>query len=188
MFKKLFVMATIITLLAGIQAGGANADLITNGAFQSGDFTPGWILTGDTSFTFVASDSGARTSGESYAVLGSPAAISQTIATTAGRSYTVSFWLANDMPGTNGFTALWNGISEKLKLVDAPAFDWTQYQYTATALETWTPITFSFQNDSSVFKLTGVSAAPVPIPGALLLLGPGLACLLAIRKRLSPSV
>jgi hypothetical protein len=188
MFKKLFITLTIMAFFFGIQAGRAKADLVVNGGFQTGDFT-GWTQSGDTTFSFVVSDTAARTVGGSYAVVGTsalgyPGSISQAINTTAGQAYAVSFWLANDMPGINDFKALWNGVTGKLHLVNANALDWTQYQYTGIASGAVTPISFSFQNDSSAFKFTDVKAAPVPIPGALLLFGPGLAGLAAIRKKL----
>ena len=196
MFKRLIVVATIMMLFIGIQAERASAELITNGGFTTGDFT-GWTISGNTdmqngtAWYLVNSDGLSLTPAApsayyaQFGSTGSPTFISQNIATAAGTAYAVSFYLANDMPGTNEFKALWNGALQTPHLVNADAFDWTQYQFTATATGSSTPISFGFQHETSVFNFTNVTAAPVPIPGALLLFGPGLVGIAAIRKRLS---
>ena len=180
MFKKL-TLIFIVALFLFMQTGMANAGLVQNGDFTTGDFSH-WTLSGDPSWAYVISDSAARTPGGSYAIIGSPVSLSQAIATVSGQSYTVSFWLANDWPGTNQFQALWNGTS-MISLIDADAFGWTLHRYKATAAGDSSTIGFSFLNEPSVFKLTDVNAAPVPIPGALLLFGPGLAGLAVLRKK-----
>jgi hypothetical protein len=193
MIKKLLIFAAIAVLFLGVQAGTAGADLVTNGSFGTGDFT-GWNLSGDTSFAFVSSASAGAPSGSSYeAVLGTSGAtgsISQSITTTAGQAYTVSFWLASDDYGktpTTYFQALWNGTVKTtnpgLPNYSVGAFDYTQFVFTgvAAANTTTSTISFNFQNDTA-YHLTGVSASAVPIPPTVWLFFPSLAGLIGLRS------
>lgn len=188
MLKRLLVLAAIVVLLIGAQTGKGYAatNLVTNGSFETGDFT-GWTLSGGVSFAYV---SPGGVSGNYEALLGtggSMGSISQTIGTAAGQAYTVSFWLANDdFTGSNQFEALWNGsVVNTLPAVqdNAPAFDYTGFTYTGLATGSSSTIAFDFQNDSSVFHLDNVSAT-APEPAIILLLGPGLAGLAGLRYRM----
>jgi hypothetical protein len=182
MLKRLIVVAVMTMLVLGVQAGRASANVVANGGFETNDFT-GWTQSGNTDFTFVVDTS--SHSGTHEAQLGPSGSlgfISQAIATTPGQSYMVSFWLANDLPGTNEFEALWNTVLQTPHLVNTSALDYTPYQYTATASGASTLITFGFRNDDSTFHLDDVSAAPVPELPAVWLLASGLIGLVGIRR------
>jgi hypothetical protein len=75
-------------------SGIVNANLITNGDFETGDFS-GWIFNGSV-YDFVQSSFDGYSPEGSYSayfgcVEGSCGGINQTIATTPGASYTFSF-------------------------------------------------------------------------------------------------
>ncbi len=97
----------------------AGGNVVMNPGFETGDFTD-WSLSGNTEDTLVTdrnlaakgAASYAPHSGNDYALLGpigSLGSLSQTIATTAGQSYTFSWWLASDGDFENEFSASWNG-------------------------------------------------------------------------------
>src|SRR5262249_20260803 len=90
-------------VLATFFAGAAQANLVTNPGFETGNFT-GWALSRDTSFACV--DNFLPRSGSSVVFLRtsipipifpdtfpSTGSITQTLATTAGVSYDIKFWL-----------------------------------------------------------------------------------------------
>ncbi len=83
-------------LLAAALATPAHANLVLNGGFETGDFT-GWTELGDPTYNIVWA--GNPHSGF-YAGLSGPVdvlgGISQSIATIAGHSYEVSFWLSSE--------------------------------------------------------------------------------------------
>ena len=64
--------------------------------------------------------------------VGSDGTLSQTIATTAGQTYTLSFWLQNEGSSPNDFSAIWNGQT-LLSLTNAAQSGYTEYTYTVTA-------------------------------------------------------
>src|SRR5262245_59353174 len=96
-------------VLATFFAGAAQANLVTNPGFETGNFT-GWALSGDTSFVFVDKFSPHSGSfGAALGTVGSTASITQTLATTAGVSYDIEFWL-NTAVTPNFFSVSFGGI------------------------------------------------------------------------------
>ena len=81
-----------------------------NGGFETGDFT-GWTQGGDLSFTSVSTTM--PHSGTFFYEAGplTEGTLDQAIATTAGKTYTVDFWLANtDTANNNDFSASFAGV------------------------------------------------------------------------------
>ena len=152
-------------------AVNAPANLVTNGSFETDNFT-GWTLGGNYTSTtygpeiFITPDA---ESGQYAAALGSmnsDGTLSQTLQTTAGQQYTVSFWLANEGAGPNNFTASWNGAA-LTTLTNAPAQNYTEYSFTVTATGSTSTLEFAAEQNPSQWDLDNVSvtidaAAPPP--------------------------
>jgi hypothetical protein len=187
MFKKMIVVAAMALFAISAQVGTASAAL-SNGGFETGDFT-NWTVDSVNNWAIVI-NSGTQYAGNFEAQLGTYGALGtlthDAIATTAGQKYTVTFALANDMKdATNAFQALWNGQVQALYpvLIPTDASPYTMYQFTATATDAYSTIAFNFMNDPSVYHLDNVDVTPTPIPAAFWLLGSGLAGLVGIRRR-----
>ena len=149
---------------------------IQNGGFETGDFT-GWILVGDTVNWYynwydvcnvVATEAdypGVVHSGNFGALLGQggyAAKLAQTVPTTPGQLYLVSFWLADlQAVGFQQFSATWNGANFA-SLANPPAFDWTNFQFVATADDTNAALEFAAENDRGYFGFDDVTVTPVP--------------------------
>ena len=168
------------------QAGTVN--LVTNGSFEQGALSigsfQGWQTNlGDIS-TFVDSNGttgtlyGDATDGLWSAFFGSTAAdggasISQSLVTTPGQMYTLSFDLAND----NGGLAPVNeldvvvGAVTAFDFTDLPDQNYVHEQYSFVASGNSTLLEFSGSNDQSYFDLDNVAVAAAPEPSALALGG-----------------
>jgi len=149
---------------------------VQNGGFETGDFT-GWSLGGDTVDWYdtwyrvcnvVATEAdylGVVHSGNFGAHLGQngyAATLAQTLPTIPGQLYLVSFWLSNVQPtGFQQFSATWNGANFA-SLANPPAFDWTNFQFLATAEDTNATVEFAAESDRSYFGLDDVTVTPVP--------------------------
>jgi hypothetical protein len=144
--KRANLMLAAFALLLG-SAGGVRADLVVNGGFETGDFT-GWTTTGDYTFNGVASSGyafGAQ-SGTYFAFLGnfSPDdTLSQTLATTAGQTYQLSFYLAGDGATPNDFSAT-VGNTTVFSQTNIPYQDYQQFTSTFTATSSSTSLSFAF--------------------------------------------
>ena len=179
MFRNSLVLAAFAVLFL---AATANAGVITNGDFGTGDFS-GWTVTPAGAFAFV-SEPGYL--GDYEAILGGDGTLSQTFATTALQPYFVEFFLANDdFANSNSFSILWNGTPALLAASNSDAFDYTLFSFKDVAQGSSTTLAFDFQNDNSVFHLDDVSVSPTPEPGAVWLLGSGLLGLIGLKKILS---
>ena len=189
--KILLVVALAFCLCLAAPAFAQN--LIANGSFETGDFS-GWTTGGNfeaSSVTFGGfyDYSGAQ-DGTWYAVLGpvgSDGTLSQTLATTPGSVYTVSFWLAGVGDDPSDFSAFWNG-TQLISLTDPnTGSNWMQYSFTVTGTGSDT-LSFSFRDDPAWIafdnvSVTEVSGTSVPEPGSLLLLGTGVLGLGGIVRR-----
>jgi hypothetical protein len=186
MIKRLLITAAIGAASLALTTP-AVAD-VTNGGFETGDFT-GWTQAGNEGFTGVDSATPhSGTFGAFFGPIGSTGSITQTLATTAGQNYTISFWLANEggvvETDQNSFQALFGG-NILMTLTNAPASEYTLYTLAGTASGASTDLTFEFRNDLSFWDLDDVQAVegavPEPSTWAMILLGFG-AIGFAIRR------
>jgi hypothetical protein len=138
--------------------------IVTNGGFETGDFT-GWTRSGDLSSTFVTGTAGVTDPhGGSFQAYFAPGGglgfISQNLGTTAGVSYTLSFWVAHlvDDFGTELLVRV--GGDTLIDVHDIGVFDYTQLTFTFTATTSSTALQFGFQEPQGYFLLDDVSVTP----------------------------
>ena len=190
MRKSFSIAAAVATLLAG----GARADQIVNGGFETGDFT-GWTVVDPSGFTVVTPTFTSPTNGLTYtphsgtyfAALGAESAdgtVSQTFADVAGKSYDVSFELASDGLTPNDIAVTGPGSLSLPTMTDVLASPYTFYFgfFTGSGSDT---ITFTERDDPGFFSLDDVSVTgtvPEPTTWATMILGLGFAGA-ALRRR-----
>jgi hypothetical protein len=145
--------------------------LIKNGGFEAGNFA-NWTLAGDSNLTFVSASHVAPHSGRFSAISGqynSLAYLSQSVPTTPGQAYLLSFWLANPKAGTpNQFIANWipaqATTNALLNQANFGALNWTNEQFVVVSTGTNSTVQFGFRNDPQYLGLDDVSLTPVPTP------------------------
>jgi len=185
------IKATLVVAALGIGSQAlAASDLVTNGSFETGDFT-GWTRFGSTSFTGVVGfyDT-APTDGAYQAVFGPPVrlgGISQTLTTVAGGGYNIAFDLYNP-GGTPSEYIVKFGNTVLADVTDSPSFPYTHYySLNVMASSNSTNLALSFRQDANYFQLDNVSVTsltPVPIPAAAWLVGSTLMGLFGfVRKK-----
>ena len=136
-------------------------NLVANGGFETGNFS-GWTLGGNYQTinglwqTTVDNNAQGGSYGAGIGAMGSDATLSQTLQTTPGQQYTLSFWLKNEGAGPNDFTVKWNGTTI-LALANASAQDYTQYSYTVSATGTTSVLEFDARQDPARWDLDNVS-------------------------------
>ena len=195
MNKLVRIALTLSVLVLGtVGFAHAGSNLVTNGSFETGDFT-GWTLSGDTTFTGVCDVStcpgGFAPEDGNYAAyfgpVGDTATISQTIATTPGDEYSLSFYLANPVGGTPNYFSVTFGNSSFSFTNFGVAFGWQQFTLTTVATTDQTNLSFTFRNDPSYWFLDNVtvqkSGGSTPEPGTLVLFGSGALGLAGFARR-----
>ena len=151
----------------------SSTNLVINGGFETGDLT-GWTLFQDGGGIAVDDGSNlgnAPNSGSyaaSFGTVGSLGYLSQTLDTTPGQAYLLSFALDSfDGETPNEFQVLWNGtvLFDESNL---PAIGWTNLQFVVMATGASTVLQFGAQDDPSELGLDDVSVvaatAGLPVP------------------------
>jgi hypothetical protein len=161
------IAVVVAALGVGSQASAA-VNLVTNGSFETGDFS-GWSQFGNTLYDYVSNffDGYSPTDGRYLASFGAVirlGGILQTgLATVAGQNYIISFNLADEYFGPSEYTASF-GSTVLTDVVNAQPFGWTRLSYTATATSDSTTLSFSFRQDPKWFVLDDISVEAVPEP------------------------
>jgi hypothetical protein len=202
---KPFTKALLTAAITACAAASSMANLVTNGDFEAG--AAGWsgpMGVYDTSiFTlstgFAHSGIWAAVTGcisvSCVNTLGAGDFFGQTIATVIGGSYDLSFWVGEDGGPDSEFTVFWNGLlvadvlnpaNNTLPTPSRPGY----VQYTFTGLgATGAATAFEIHGRQAPAGIyfddvaVELSAAHVPEPGSLALLGIALAGLAATARR-----
>jgi hypothetical protein len=196
-------LAAFALILMGVgQARGDN--LVVNGGFETGNFS-GWSQSG--SFSAVTGGPGhvgmylggyGPHSGDYYAALGTVrtlGTLSQTLTTTPGQTYSLSFFLANDGGTPNEFRVDWNGTTllDQTGIGNQP---YGSHMFVVKATSATTSLTFFERNDPGYLSLDDVAVSTgivdrgpppkAPEPSSFVLIGVGtlsLAGFAGIRRR-----
>ena len=132
---------------------------ILNGGFETGTFT-NWTQSAGY-YSGVATGSPYAHTGKYGAALetgGTMGFLSQTLTTTPGTNYLISFWLNNPRKytSTNEFQVSWNG-NVLLDESDLVAIGWTNIQLTVAATTTVSTLQFGYLNGYFSFGLDDIS-------------------------------
>ena len=165
-------------------------NIVTNGGFETGDFT-GWTLSGNTGGAGLTGGSGnigvdtdsahSGTYGAFFGPVGSLAYLSQSLSTVAGTTYDLSFFLLSEGGGGESivgggfgkvdqiFQVFWNGsLIFSIPPGSSPSV-YSQFNFTGLlATGTSTELKFGFQNDPSFWNIDDIVAGtPNGVPEGL---------------------
>jgi hypothetical protein len=179
-------IAGLALAATAVFAAPVQANLVTNGGFETGDFS-GWAQTGDASFNGVqcAGSLPSVYAGNCSAYFGSldQSGIEQTIDVgSVGLTWNLSFAFLPDGGMPSSFTVTFGGKT-LLSITDPVASDYMVYQFSGyTTAENMT-LSFDFFDPVGFLSLDAVSVTAVPEPATTALMGAALAGLLVMRRR-----
>lgn len=192
MRSKTLLVAVALIFVLGIGAPAAFANLVTNGSFETSDFS-GWTVSGleevvtGSFYVYSGAEDGAWYS--VWGNVGGDGSISQTFADTVGQHYTFSFWFNSVGDSPSDFSASWNSNVLYSQANPSTGGAWTLFSFDVVGTGSDT-ITFAGRDDPSWMALDNISVEPsgpttTPEPASLLLLGTGVLTLGgAVRRKL----
>ena len=141
-------------------------NLVTNGGFETGDFT-GWTIGNFQSYqTFITAAAHTGQFAADLGTVGGEGSLSQVVQNlVVGQQYVLDFWLANVGGTPNNFQALVGGqtlYSES----NAGSEPYTEHTVTFTATATNETLQFTYRQDPSDWHLDDVSVHLVGIASA----------------------
>ena len=185
----LYAILAVVSLLGVGITQSARANLITNGGFETGDFS-GWTVLGTDNDVVGAQPFTSPHSGNFQALFASgDNSISQNVTTTPGSSYLVTFWLAANVRqgGTPSLSVTWGGSNIFSESFTSP-FDYTEYTFTVDASSPATQLQFQFSSIfGNVFYLDDISVTTTAVPdggSTVSLLGLALFGMAVLRRKL----
>jgi hypothetical protein len=173
----------------------AHANVITNGGFESGDFS-GWSKVNvgnwyDSTDKVTSNESGivGPEEGNYFATFSNwdyqgDAGITQTASTTPGQTYLLSFWFIDTggIAEKSHFEITWNGnLLRDFSNENVPS--WTNYTFSVTG--TGSDVVTFMGYDDAWNGLDNISLTPttIPAPGAILLGSIGVGLVGWLRRR-----
>ena len=185
----LYTILAVVSLLGVGITQSARANLITNGGFETGDFS-GWTVLGTDNDVVGAQPFTSPHSGNFQALFASgDNSISQNVTTTPGSSYFVTFWLAANVRqgGTPSLSVTWGGSNIFSESFTSP-FDYAEYTFTVDASSPATQLQFQFSSIfGNVFYLDDISVTTTAVPdggSTVSLLGLALFGMAVLRRKL----
>lgn len=152
--KQLSLLVTLAALFAA-GASPSSALPVINGGFDTGNLS-GWTATGQTGATPVSTYVHSGSHG-AYFFSGT---LSQTIATIAGASYDLSFWVKSLSGGPNSYSVVWDG-NVIFSGNNAGGFGFTEFETTVLATSASTALTFGFSSGLSTWALDDVELVQI---------------------------
>lgn len=179
------VALALAVAVGHVGAAQASTNLVTNGGFETGDFT-GWAPAPN-SFPMYIVSAPVQEGAHAAQIAGfdfNPDTLTQVILTALGQSYTLSFWYAQDQRTPNGLAVTWNGAN--VYAVTDELIGGYQHVLSTVVGTGSDNLVFSAYNNPAYTYLDNVSVSanvPEPSTWALSIVGFGLLGATVRRRR-----